>query len=199
MSTFIFSNGDFASGCNNKEIIDENPVCENFDLFYGDHNNGVPGGRLFGVDLSGSDANLSLITSRDYKFHISYDGANNVIYAVNGNGSFIEKMNADGSTIEMIPLEGLSQTYGNVFYEGFIYLASANQNRIVKVNPADGSYSVVATNLPIAGGDIIFRNGDLYLATREGDKLFIIGEELEPVSSIPADVNGMSVTAENNF
>ncbi len=197
---FTFSNGDFASGCNNKEIIDEIPVCENFDLFYGDHNNGVPGGRLFGVDLSGSDANISLIASRDYKFHISYDGANNVIYAVNGNGSFIEKMNADGSTIEMIPLEGLSQTYGNVFYEDFIYLASANQNRIVKVDPADGSYSVVATGLPVEGGDIVFRNGELYLATREGDKLFMItGGAAVEVSSIPADVNGMSVTAENNL
>ena len=67
---------------------------------------------------------------------------------------------------------GLSAIYGGTYYDGMLYLASSDQDKIVKVDPADGDWITIADELPIEGADIEFKNGELFFATREDDKLY---------------------------
>ncbi len=188
------------TGCNDNPN-EETDVCNNYEMFYTDSRDGIIGSEIFGVEFIGNDAMLNSITTRDYSLHLSYDGTNNVLYAINSNGSALERIDPiTGTSLGFIPLQGLNTVRCNVFYDGKVYLASENQDRIVEVNPMDGSYVNVATDVPVGGGDLVVSDGDLYLASRTGNQLLLIaGGSSSFVRTIPGGVNGLALTPSNDL
>ncbi len=197
---FELDNGDLAGGCNDAPNVEE--PCQNFKAFYASHVNSSSGSTIYHMNIGGGIADLSELTTRDYELHISYDQVNNIIYAVNANGSFIERIDpVTGGSLGTISLDaGLNSLYCNVYANGVVYLASANQDRVVEVDLSDGSWTVIATNVPVQGGDLVVRNGNLYLATRDGDKIYeITGGMAVEVGDIPAEVNGIAISASSDY
>jgi len=172
--------------------------CENFQAFYVNHGSGINGSDLYNVSFSGGQAILDFELNVDFEAHIAYNEDDDIVYLVNADGSFIR---AYDPTLDQelgdLPLAaGLSSLYAVVYNpsDELIYVGSANADEIYTIDPnGDGSFNPFATG-PIQGGDLAFQDGELYLATRQNDKLWQIvggGSPVE-VGNIPAEVNGMA-------
>ncbi|WP_157962314.1 HYR-like domain-containing protein, partial [Winogradskyella aurantiaca] len=147
-------------------------------------------------------ANLELVTSRNYNAHLAYDGENNILYGLVSNGQSIERIDpSTGNSLGFIQLnDGLSNIASGTYYNGKVYLGSSNQNRIVEVDPNNGSYVDYATDVPVNGADMEFKDGKLYLTTRSGNDLYLIENGTASlIGSIPNSVSGMSLTEDGNF
>lgn len=193
-------NGDLAGGCLDQE---GGEGCDDFSIFYASHGPGISGTNIYNVEISGDEAVLNLENNISYEAHIGYISESQIVLLVNANGNFVEFYDPNLGTIEgQVSLEdGLSQLYAVVYNpnDELLYVGSDNQNSIYAVNLADGSYEFVA-EAPIHGGDLILIDGELYVATREGDELRkVVGASTEFVGSIPEDVNGAAASAENNL
>jgi hypothetical protein len=206
-SDFVMSNkhGDInvAIECIEREGDPRDP-CENYAAFYVDNAQGASNGVLHGVSFIAGEAVFTELAVLDYPGHLSYDAQAGLIYVNNANGEFIDTYNSAGDYQGRVYLdEGLSNVINNVFNsrDGSIYLGSGSQNRIVKVNPADGSWTEFAWNLPLSGGDLVLRDGVLYLASRTGNKLYIVqagDNQVTEVGGIPKDVNGIALSPDND-
>ncbi len=185
------------------EDVEPPVVCDTYTMFYTDTRTGIVASEFSKIQFSGTDATLVPFATRNYGAHLSYDGATNTLYAINSNGSAIEKVDPEtGASLGFIPLSGLNTIRCNAFKDGFIYLASQNQNRIVKVDPNTGSYTVIAADVPVAGGDLVFIGDDLYLVTRTGNRMMFIDQVAGTatfVANIPAGVNGVAQNADGTI
>ncbi len=192
-NSFTLGSGDMTSGCDTRN---NSEGCESFSLFYSNHINGSSS-DLYKVDISGNDAGMTLLTTVDFEEHIAYNGDDNQLLLVNANGSFVRIYDPVGNTmIGDLPISGIgSHIYAAVYNaeDGLLYVGDASQNKIYTINLTDGTSTFYA-NAPIDGGDLAFQDGILYLATRQGDKLYEVvgGGSAVLVGSIPADVNGMA-------
>ncbi|WP_157962327.1 hypothetical protein, partial [Winogradskyella aurantiaca] len=151
--------------------------CENYSAFYVDNAHGSNQGVLHGVNFTGGEAVFTELKELGYKAHLSYDPIAQKIYVNKNNGDFIEIFNTAGDSQGTIDISDadLSGVCTNAFSRGYVYLGSGSQNKIIKVDPLSGNWELFAWNLPISGGDIAFRDGVLYLATRSGKKLYTVG------------------------
>ncbi|WP_157962250.1 Ig-like domain-containing protein, partial [Winogradskyella aurantiaca] len=198
--------GDFAAGCVGRDEDPQDP-CEDYKAFYADHNGGDT--RLYGVSLDDNSlvADFDFITSLPYQAHITLNTTDGYVYAVDEDDNKIYKINPNGGTTEdVITLNAtdgssINSIYCMAFFEDKIYLGSAQKDQIYEVE-LDGDYSVIASEVPVQGGDLIFRNNRLYLATRAQNKLYFIagGPDSEiHVGDIAGKVNGLALNASNEF
>jgi hypothetical protein len=160
------------------------------------------GSQFYKFVVENGAANLELLTTRNYSAHLAYDGENNIIYGLLSSGQSVERIDpATGNSLGFIQLdEGLSSINSGAYYNGKLYLGSSNQDRIVEVDPATGSYTTIASDVPVNGADLEFRNGQLYLATRSGHDLYLIENgQASLIGSIPTNVSGMALTEDGNF
>lgn len=194
-NSFTLGSGDMTSGCNTPSINIE--ACDAFNLFYSNHINSSSS-DLYKVSISGNDAVMTLLTTVDFEEHIAYNGDENKLLLVNANGSFVRVYDPVANTeIGDLPISGnMHHLYAAVYNsaDGLLYVGDASQNKIYTINLTDGTSTFFA-NAPVDGGDLAIQNGVLYLATRQGDKLYKVvgGGSAVLVGSIPADVNGMAM------
>ncbi|MGB6035670.1 MAG: T9SS type A sorting domain-containing protein [Cryomorphaceae bacterium] len=200
-SDLALNNGDFAGGC-----LDNNPdgsACEDFSIFYANHGPGINGTDIYNVEISGGMAELSLENNLPYEAHIAYQEDAALLLLVNANGNFVDFYDPSTASIEaQLSLEeGLNQLYAVVYNanDGKLYVGDAGANEIYAIDLSDGSYEFIA-EAPIEGGDLVLIDGELYVATREGDELRkVVGNTTEFVQNIPAEVNGASADANGNI
>lgn len=194
-------NGDFAGGC-----LDNNPdgaACDDFSIFYANHGPGIDGTDIYNVEISGGMADLSIENNLPYEAHIAYQEDASILLLVNANGNFIDFYDPSTASIEsQLSLEdGLDQIYAVVYNAGDekLYVGDDGDNAIYAIDLSDGSYEFVA-DAPIQGGDLVLIDGELFVATRQGDELRkVVGNTTEFVSNIPVEVNGASADSNNNI
>ena len=183
------------NGCS-EEPNEDPELCANFNIFYADNPvGGDDPSTLYRVVFEDGEAKLVFLSDLDFRAHIAYDTDKDKIYAVNNNGSGFDTIDpstgiSSGYTAFDMNLGG---TPTAVYFEGNVFFGS-NTGKIVSYNLESGNMDLVAEDLPISGGDLIVNGGDLYLATRSGNKLWLI-EDGTPMNalSIPAKVNGLAI------
>ncbi|MCA1806904.1 MAG: hypothetical protein LC687_03440, partial [Actinobacteria bacterium] len=192
--SFTTFNGDMASGCPGSEPGDDD--CSNFSTFYVNHGPGISGSDLYRVAFDNGVAELSLTGNVDFEAHIAYNAADDVVYMVNANGSFVRLYDPTSQTvIGDVAINGsINQLYAVVYNpeDGLIYAGDANDNEIYTIDPILGDVNFFA-DAPINGGDLAIQNGELYLANRSQSALYRIdGGVAVNVGNLPAEVNGMA-------
>ena len=192
---YTLRDGDMASGCNTSNLQE---VCDDFTTFYVDHDPSFSGSNLYTVDFTGGDANMTYVTSVDFEAHISFNAANNILYFVNANGSFVRFYDVTNDVfLGDLPLNGAFTKITAVIYnpaDGLLYIGDDITSAVFTIDLTTGDDTFFA-NAPVSGGDLaVLDNGDIYLATRTGASLYQVIEAGAPVliGSIPPTVTGMS-------
>jgi hypothetical protein len=199
---FTIRNGDMAGGCNLTSSFDPEDICEDFAMYYADIKGATT--DITRVDLSGNTAVLTYLSYFPGKLHISYDTSKDYIYAVDEAATTIFTLDNAGQLITSVPLEGgLDKIVTNVYRNNKIYLGSQTQGVIVEVNIITGAYREVASDIPVAGGDLVFRGNELILATRSGNRLLSIDTDTNTYEDLNADinpkVNGLALTHSGEY
>ncbi len=179
--------------------------CINFSTYYVSHGSGIVGSNIYKVNFVGTDAILNFNFNVDYSAHMAIDAQGGIAYLVNEDGSGLEAYNLIGapSSLGVLALEpGLSHVVNAVFNptDGLVYIGDMDVHKIYTIDPNGGTGALVFyANAPVSGGDIAFQNGELYLATKTGNKLYKVVQNgvAIPVANIPAKVNGIAA-ANNN-
>lgn len=122
------------------------------------------GSEIYGVELNGTDADLTLLETLNYPVHIALDGDNNILYLVSNTSSNpVTVQSYDPATGDFGPIVSLAiphvtqAVYGN----GNLYVGSVDDNTIYTVDYNTGIITPVAS-VNVSGGDLIFdENGDL--------------------------------------
>lgn len=122
------------------------------------------GSEIYGVELVGTDANLTLLETRNYPVHIALDGDNNILYLVSNTSSNpVTVQSYDPETGDFGPIVSLAIPHVTqaVFGNGELYVGSVDDNTIYTVDYNTGIITPVAS-VNVSGGDLIFdENGDL--------------------------------------
>jgi hypothetical protein len=199
---FTIRNGDMAGGCNYTSALDPQDMCEDFAMYYAD----IKGAStdITRVDLSGNTATLTYLNDFPGKLHISYDTSKDYIYAVDEAATTLWTLDDAGQLVTSVPLAGgLDKIVTNVYRNNKVYLGSQNQKIIVEVNIQTGTYREVASNIPVSGGDLVFRDNELVLATRAGNRLISIDTDTNTYEDLNADinpkVNGLALTYSGEY
>ncbi|MGB3607914.1 T9SS type A sorting domain-containing protein [Psychroserpens sp.] len=188
------------TGCNDLPFQDPG-FCNDFRTFYSDIPINTGNATIYTVDFSNGMANLNFFAELDSRSHIAFNTDSNVIYAVNGDGSGFDTLDALGTVTASTAFSpALGATPTAVYHAGKLIVGSQGQNKIVEVDIATGTHVDIATNVPVSGGDLIVSGTDLYLATKTGDKMFLIdgGTNVNGVN-IPAEVNGAAIDVNGNI
>ena len=179
---FTLNYGDMASGCNTY-VGQEPGLCETINTFYAQYNEDET--QVYSVNFSGSDANLSLITTVPFNASIAYNAVDNLIYLVSKSGSYFRAY--DLSNDSFTPDVSLNQQFNSItgaFYnmiDGMLYISDVNTATISRVNPITGITSFYAL-ADVYGGDMAMaEEGDIYMATQIGNNLVDISNSLSPV------------------
>ncbi len=197
---FTLRNGDMAGGCNLSSASNPDDLCEDYQMFYSD----IQGANsnIYGVSLNGDDADLTLLTNVIGKNHISYDTTNGNIYAVDEAGTTLTTITSSGDKSSIALASGLDKVVTNVYRDGKLYLGSDTLDILLEVNISTGDYVVIGSDLPIGGGDLVFRGTDLFLATREGNRILQIDTDTNTyteVANIAAKVSGLALTNSGEY
>ena len=202
-NAFTHANGDLTSAC-----FDAPPnegECGNFKYFYANHGPGVSGSDLYGLELSGSSAELTHLLNVNYQIHIGYNAADNIVYLVNANGNFIEFYDVDAdAVIGSVNIQGdIDQLYAVVYNpdEELLYVGDANSDEVYTIDSGDGTTTFFA-DAPVQGGDLVFQAGNLYLAKRNTDDLYTVVADADGIAdgtseatligTLPDETNGMA-------
>ncbi|NEN25631.1 T9SS type A sorting domain-containing protein, partial [Cryomorpha ignava] len=201
-AVFTANNGDMASGCGDGGDLED---CTNFKYFYIANNTpGVANGTVFEGTIVGGDVILTELFESGINGHIAVNEQDELLYVVNGNGSSISTYDMVGNLLLNTPLSGLNSTYAVAYdpTDEKLFIGSANQNKVYKVDPITGAKTVFAASVPVSGGDIILSNGEVFLIERGNtvSKLYNItsGDDVF-VANIAANINGASGTPTNGL
>jgi hypothetical protein len=192
---YAHDDGDMTSGCNTYSD-DNQGDCDAFSTFYMNHAPGSNLGSLYSVAFSGSNANLTLLTTVDFSAHIAYNAMDDIVYIVNPNGSFIRAYDpTTDSFLGDLAIDGDINDIVAVVYnpaDGLLYVGSSSTTEIYTIDLVSGAVNSFA-DAPVQGGDLAIQGGKLYLATRNGDKLYeMVGGVAVEVGGIATSVNGMA-------
>ncbi len=191
-SAFTTSSGDMSSGCAGPDF--EEGDCTLFSMFYVNHDASLNGSDLYRVQFTPTDAILTFLTNSPFEAHIGFDAMNDIVYMVDKQGLFIRVYNP---TLDIylgdIPLTpGPAAITAVVFNpsDGMLYVGDDSQNKIYTIDPTNGN-TVFYANAPISGGDLAIQGNILYLATKDGSKLYdMTGGIPTLIGGIPAVING---------
>ncbi|MCA1751540.1 MAG: hypothetical protein LC670_07050, partial [Flavobacteriales bacterium] len=160
--------------------------------------------RIFGVDFDGGNAELELIYEPEFANHIGFDELAEELYVINSNASFFEVRSTSGDLLRTVAFDAGLGSITAVAYDNAtdnLYVGSTVNNAIYAVDPFTGAYSVVASGIPISGGDLEIVNGEIYVTTRAGNRLLLVTgtNSFTEVSTIQSQVNGMALVESGNF
>uniref|UniRef100_UPI000E1C971B T9SS type A sorting domain-containing protein n=1 Tax=Winogradskyella aurantiaca TaxID=2219558 RepID=UPI000E1C971B len=150
------------------------------------------------------------ITTRDYEVHLTYNSDDGYIYTIDAdNATYLERIDPVFGTGQIINLsaagdEGpLNKVTAITYQGGQVYIGSDANDKVYVasfVDAMNAEYEFVA-DAPVSGGDLAFKDGRLFLATRSGNRLIRIdaGNTTTDVGSVPNKVTGLAVSEDNNF
>jgi len=147
------------------------PTCEDYEYYLADIlEDGTT--NIYEVELSDTEAAITLKGTSEIEVHIALNEDNGLIYAVSkADGSYRTFNPETGAfgTVEMLDTE-VSEIVGAAFNaDGKLMILSQSENAIYSVMLGSNEVSVFDSYSPSLGGDIDFGvDGALYLATREG-------------------------------
>lgn len=196
----------YVAKANSLKQNSENLSSSQYKLFYQDNIINSDSGKLYSINFSENSAELTLLTNLSYRAHISYDSVNDLIYTFKNNGKLLEAFSTNGNLVSSINIEeNIGSVTCNTYYNGSIYLGDAEFNQILEIDPKTGLIkSIVAKNVPVKGGDLVFKNDELYLFSR-GTKNTLVykitnGEAVLHSNAISNNkVTGATLNADNNF
>ena len=164
--------------------------------------------NIYEIELSGSEAALSLKGTSEIEVHIALNEDNGMIYAVSkADGSYrtFDPETGEFGPVEMLDTE-VSEIVGAAFNaDGKLMILSQSENAIYSVDLDANEVTVFDSYSPSLGGDIDFgSDGALYLATREGFGTFYIAIPDEIAADIlvgdaPQLVTGVADTEDENL
>ena len=164
--------------------------------------------NIYEVDLSGSEAALTLKGTSEFEVHIALNEGDGMIYAVSkADGSYrtFDPETGVFGPVEMLDTE-VSEIVGAAFNaDGKLMILSQSENAIYSVDLDANEVTVFDSYSPSLGGDIDFgSDGALYLATREGFGTFYIAIPDEIAADIligdaPQLVTGVADTEDENL
>lgn len=164
-ASFDLVNGDMASGCYSEPVQPVTPgtTCE-FAYYLSKNIDQTSGtvSELYGVELNGSDADVTLLENFNYPIHIAMDGDNELLYLVS-NTSPVTVQSYEPATGTFGPLVNLAITDvpQTAFGNGALYIASSSDDVVYTVDYPAGTLTAVGS-VNVAGGDLAFdANGDL--------------------------------------
>src|SRR5690606_7055780 len=137
--------------------------------------------------------------------HIAVNEADELIYAISGDGSEIRTYDMLGNLLLATPISGLSRTVAVVYdpADGQLFVGSQSQDVVYKLDPTTGTHTVFAPNAPVNGGDIFIIDNEVFLIERVNggsSKLYNITSGVPIFETFVAtSVNGASATAANGF
>ncbi len=165
---FTLSNGDMASGCAQSAPVIEG--CQNFKYYYiADNTPGYAQGTVFSGDIVNGEFALTELFESGISSHLAVNNDNGDLYVV--NGSVLRTYNESGDQLNSVSTSGLGSIVAAVWNpaDGLVY-AGSNQHKIYKINPASGASELVASQVPVHGGDLILDDeGNLLLIERNDD------------------------------
>jgi len=195
---------------NSIEVVREDCTpsdCEDYEYYLADIlEDGTT--NIYEVDLSGSEAALTLKGTSEIEVHIALNEDDGLVYAVSkADGSYrtFDPETGDFGPVEMLDTE-VSEIVGAAFNaDGKLLILSQSENAIYSVTLGANSVSVFDSYSPSLGGDIVVASdGALYLATREGFGTFYIAipDEIGAdilVGDAPQLVTGVADTEDSNL
>ena len=195
---------------NSIEVIREDCVpsdCDDYEYYLADIlEDGTT--NIYEIELSGSEAALSLKGTSEIEVHIALNEDNGMIYAVSkADGSYrtFDPETGVFGPVEMLDTE-VSEIVGAAFNaDGKLMILSQSENAIYSVTLGANEVTVFDSYSPSLGGDIDFgSDGALYLATREGFGTFYIAIPDEIAADIligdaPQLVTGVADTEDENL
>jgi len=195
---------------NSLEVIREDCTpsdCEDYEYYLADIlEDGTT--NIYEVDLSGTEAALSLKGTSDIEVHIALNEEDGMIYAVSKADGSYRMFDPDLGTfgaVQMLDTE-VSEIVGAAFNaDGKLLILSQSENAIYSVDLGSNEVTVFDSYSPSLGGDIDFgSDGALYLATREGGGTFYIAipDEIASdilVGDVPQLVTGVADTEDENL
>ncbi len=194
-------NGTVNENC---ECIETEPgECVDWVTYINDNEGGET--DIYGVDISGGNAELTYLTTLDYHAHMAYNPADNMLYVVNNTTGYYVVVNPHVSPVTVgLPML-LSEDIPSITTAAFapngkLLVGSSTQDVIYSIDILDNSVSVFDAYAPISGGDIAFDSeGMLYLATRSGNGLYeVYPDDVwddQYIGSVANLVTGMALTA----
>lgn len=158
---------------------------------------------IYNVELSGSDANLTTLTSVDYRAHISFKEGSEELFIVNEITADFQSYDIESGTLSPVfDIDASNGSYVATAFNGSsIVIGNGSDGRLYS-NPVDlltNSLSPVASG-PVSGGDIVYKGETVYLATRSSNRLMVgNGASFDLVTNIPQKVTGMALLENGNL
>lgn len=196
---FTLSNGDMASGCAQSAPVIEG--CQNFKYYYiADNTPGYAQGTVFGGAIVNGEFALTELFASGISAHLAVNNENGDLYVV--NGSVLRTYNESGDQLNSVSTSGLGSIVAAVWNpaDGLVYAGSANQHKIYKINPVSGASELVASQVPVHGGDLILDDeGNLLLIERNDNtssKLYVIAGGTATLinGDLTTAINGAAMT-----
>lgn len=201
---FTMGNGDLTSGCSSFQTVEE--TCANFQYFYiADNTPGIPSGTIYGGNIVGSDFVMTELFQSGLSGHMAVNNNNGDIYVMRNNR--IKTFSTTGVLLNNVVISGFPSGLVAAVWNpltNLLYVASASAGKVYELNPADGSYSLFASGIPVNGGDLVINNdGELFLVKRinsGSSKLYNISSgSAVLVGNVAPAINGAALTADGGF
>jgi hypothetical protein len=175
--------------------------CDDFSIYFVAHGPGVDGSDIYEVEIEDDQANLTFLNNVDFQTHIAFNALDNVLYLVNADGSeFVLYSPLADDFLGSVAIQGdIDQLYAVEYRpsDGKLYVGDDGEDAIYSIDVTSGETEFYA-NAPVSGGDLVYYDGELYLANRSQSTLYQVveGGDAIALGSIPEEVNGM--TPNNN-
>jgi len=171
--------------------------------FFLTQSNGGPS-SIYEVTINGTNADLSLVASVDYPSHIAFNETTKQMFIVNSNSGDIQTYDVSSNVLgSVFDINTPNGQYVAAGFEDGINLTIGNQsNGKLYTLPTDFLTNTLTeiSSAPVSGGDVVYVNGDLYLATRSGNRILRKnGNSFDLVTNIPSKVTGMAATADGKL
>ena len=201
---FTLHNGDMAAGCSEFEPVIEG--CQNFKYYYiADNTPGYAQGTVFGGAIVNGEFELTQLFESGISAHLAVNSITNELYVI--NGSELRTYNEAGDLLNSVSTSGKGGLYAAVWNaeDGLVYAGSSNQNKIYKINPINGASELVASQVPVNGGDLIIdEEGNLLLLERRDNansRLHLIenGSATLISSDLASSLHGAALMSNGGF
>jgi len=159
---------------------------------------------IYQVNIAGSDADLVALTEVPYGCHIAFNESTKEIVIINSTTADFQTYNVETDVLGVVyDIDASNGQYVATGFngEGSILIGNASNGKVYS-NPADFLTNTLTEigNGPVSGGDLLYNNGDLYLATRSGNRLMKFnGATFDSFGNIASNVTGAAAFEGGKF
>ncbi len=180
-------------------------TCTDYRYYLADSPINSSSSDIYGVEISGGNANLTLLTTVAYQAHIGFNEATYELYIVNRNNGAFETYDlatgiTSGPTVLSTSLSNVAQAVMSP--AGYLIVGSETTNSLYTVDVITGSVSPLPGDVltSVNGGDLVYgANGALYYASRDNGGQLIDPYTNAVVGNMPTRVTGVALAANGNI